>query len=373
MAIEITVDTPVLKGEKGDKGDTGSFDYGHLEDIVIKHLNGRFSDVGAELALKVDIDNDKDLVDKDIITSLAGLEGWVGNNIIITKEDGKQETKEKNLVNVLDTKVDDDKLNIKFEVLETELKNQLNRDLELSKSGDMRRSVYDPDGDDIVDIAKQADNADTVNNLTVETAVPENAIFTDTTYNEASISEAGLMSSYDKMKLDGVARGATRVEVVDSLESTETGKALSSNQGKVLNDDLQTIKSRLSPLETNQKIIWSGGMFMNANQEILLPETISEQKNGVVLTFSVYYNNTVANWGYQNFFIPKVSYEGKNWNGTGFSFLLLGKSDFNGVGSKYLYIHDGKITGGDTNTKTGTASGITYQNNYFVLRAVTGV
>ena len=221
MAIEITVDTPILKGEKGDKGDTGSFSYGKLEDIVKEHLNDRFSDVDADLALKVDIDNDKDLVDKDIITSLSGLEGWVGENITVTGESGKPETKKKNLVNVLDTKIDDTDLNTKFEVLETSLRNSFDERLEAVEGADMRTSVYDPDGDGFIDIAKQADNADTVNNLTVETAVPENAVFTDTTYNEASITEAGLMSSTDKMKLDGVAKGATRVEVLDVLDSTE--------------------------------------------------------------------------------------------------------------------------------------------------------
>ena len=272
MAIEITVDTPVLKGEKGDKGDTGSFDYGHLEDIVIEHLDGRFSDVDADLALKVDIDNDKDLVDKDIITSLAGLEGWIGNTVIITNEKGEKETKEKNLVNVLETKVDDDKLNIKFEVLETELKNKLDGELELSKSGDMRRSVYDPDGDDIVDIAKQADNADTVNNLTVETAVPENAVFTDTTYDLVSNDENGLMSSADKIKLDGIARGATRVDVVDSLESTETGKALSANQGNV-------IGTRLNLLEDKSSVkLFEGAVAPNENETVTLNESMNNYK-----------------------------------------------------------------------------------------------
>ena len=51
-------------------------------------------------------------------------------------------------------------------------------------------------------------NADKVNNLTVETAVPANAVFTDTTYENATTSTAGLMSTTDKAKLDGVESGA---------------------------------------------------------------------------------------------------------------------------------------------------------------------
>lgn len=44
---------------------------------------------------------------------------------------------------------------------------------------------------------------------TVEKSVPANAVFTDTTYSDATQSAAGLMSAADKQKLDGVATGAT--------------------------------------------------------------------------------------------------------------------------------------------------------------------
>lgn len=57
--------------------------------------------------------------------------------------------------------------------------------------------------------AENADNANTVNNLTVKTAVPENAKFTDTTYSDATQTVHGLMSTTDKKKLDGIATGAT--------------------------------------------------------------------------------------------------------------------------------------------------------------------
>lgn len=45
-------------------------------------------------------------------------------------------------------------------------------------------------------------NADTVGGHTVEKDVPANAIFTDTTYQEATASTSGLMSATDKGKLD---------------------------------------------------------------------------------------------------------------------------------------------------------------------------
>ena len=110
--------------------------------------------------------------------------------------------------------------------------------------------------------AATAGNASTVNNLTVKTAVPENAVFTDTTYSNmtgatssaagtaglvpapaagkqssflrgdgtwvvptnttysnATTSTAGLMSATDKSKLDGIATGANKT-IVDSLMSS---------------------------------------------------------------------------------------------------------------------------------------------------------
>lgn len=59
-----------------------------------------------------------------------------------------------------------------------------------------------------VPYATNAGNAATVNNKTVETSVPANAVFTDTTYENATTTAAGLMSSDDKTKLNGIATGA---------------------------------------------------------------------------------------------------------------------------------------------------------------------
>lgn len=43
---------------------------------------------------------------------------------------------------------------------------------------------------------------------TLEKSVPSNAVFTDTTYSDATTSAAGLMSAADKTKLNGIAAGA---------------------------------------------------------------------------------------------------------------------------------------------------------------------
>ena len=51
-------------------------------------------------------------------------------------------------------------------------------------AGDMLTSLYDSNGDGTVN---SADNATTVNNLTVETAVPLGAVFTDTVYDNSDV------------------------------------------------------------------------------------------------------------------------------------------------------------------------------------------
>ena len=248
--IILTVDTPVLKGEKGDKGETGVFDYTHLEDIVDEHLNDRFQGVESKLDLKVDKFDGKSIVDDKVIETFDGLEKWSDNPFITKDENGEDVKEPRTIVKMFDTKIDSQDLDTKVEEAKGELQTYIDENLEASKSGDMLRSVYDKDRDGVVDLAKQADNASTVNGKTVETSVPENAIFTDTTYGEAAADKAGLMSISDKVKLNGIASGATRVEVVDALDSTDISKALSANQGKALSETAHELNTSLVNINT---------------------------------------------------------------------------------------------------------------------------
>ena len=99
-------------------------------------------------------------------------------------------------------------------------------------------------GIDGADYAKKTDipttlpanggNADTVNNHTVESNVPADAVFTDTTYESVTQTEDGLMSAADKAKLDGVEIGATKTLIDIELSSTSTNPV----QNKVVTDAL---------------------------------------------------------------------------------------------------------------------------------------
>lgn len=67
-----------------------------------------------------------------------------------------------------------------------------------------------------------ANGAATPISHSINSDVPANAKFTDTTYSNATQSVHGLMTAADKKKLDGIAAGATKVAVDSALSATST-------------------------------------------------------------------------------------------------------------------------------------------------------
>lgn len=108
---------------------------------------------------------------------------------------------------------------------------------------------------------------------------------------------------------------------------------------------------------------------MTSGHTATLSETVSKQRNGIVLVFSTYNSDDDMNYNWQSFFVSKVLIS-KTTSGHTFT---LNRGKFTYIGTKYLYIYDAKITGHDDNNLTGSANGITYANNKFVLRYVIGV
>lgn len=124
-------------------------------------------------------------------------------------------------------------------------------------------------------------NSSTVNGHTVNSNVPANAKFTDTTYAIATTSANGLMSKDMVTKLNGIASGATAVTsttvsnwgfkktdtntwrgVQNNLTSTATDQSLSAYQGKVLKDLVDTkttfICSSTTPTSPASNAVWIG-------------------------------------------------------------------------------------------------------------------
>lgn len=118
-------------------------------------------------------------------------------------------------------------------------------------------------------------------------------------------------------------------------------------------------------------ILWSGGLYMSASQSAQLSEPISRQPNGIVLVFSRYSASTVQDYHFNSFFVHKALVAAQP--GVGHQFMMSTDGSWSVLASKYVYINDTNISGNANNEKTGTANGITYANNGFVLRYVIGV
>lgn len=123
------------------------------------------------------------------------------------------------------------------------------------------------------------------------------------------------------------------------------------------------------------KILWGAnlttgtGMYMTEGHTINLSEPVSSQRSGIVLVFCAYNGTDDTNYGYQSFFVPKQLVALTTSAHT----FTLSRGKFSYTGTKYLYINDSSISGHVDNSATGTANGITYANNKFVLRYVIGV
>lgn len=118
------------------------------------------------------------------------------------------------------------------------------------------------------------------------------------------------------------------------------------------------------------QVLWTGGYLMTASHKANLSQRVSAQASGIVLVFSAYSNGQVQDYNWVTHYVPKWMVSAHSGAGVCVFCCTVG---FGRVGCKYLYISDSQISGQADNASTGTASGITYNNGYWVLRAVIGV
>ena len=118
------------------------------------------------------------------------------------------------------------------------------------------------------------------------------------------------------------------------------------------------------------KILWTGGYYMTNTHIITFSEAASKQPSGIVLVWSEYVDGEAKNQTWTSNFVPKTLIA--SHSGTGHCFWM---STSNGayIATKYVYIRDDGITGHANNGITITNSGVTLNNNRFVLRYVIGV
>lgn len=145
------------------------------------------------------------------------------------------------------------------------------------------------------------------------------------------------------------------------------------NVEKEIQDLKRVVWGNMDNNDAGNKILWTGAYLMTENQAVNLPELISEQAHGIVLLFSGYTqeDSAVQNYQWHSFFVPKAQVE--LHAGAGMTFVLSG-AGFSPMATKYIYIHDDKLTGFVSNDDAGTSSyGASYANHRYVLRHVIGV
>ena len=121
----------------------------------------------------------------------------------------------------------------------------------------------------------------------------------------------------------------------------------------------------------NQRVLWEGSYYMTAGHDIKLTDKISNMEKGITLVFSSYdaANKKPVDANFHFFDIPKRFVQDHAGRGVD---IFLTNPGFTAIGHKYLYIHDDHITGHANNGETGSGSGVTYNNKYYVLRYVLG-
>lgn len=143
-------------------------------------------------------------------------------------------------------------------------------------SGDMLKATYDTNDNGIVD------NAEKVNNHTVLTDVPANAVFTDTTYtagSNVSISSGNVISATDTTYTAGTGIDITNGVISNTQTSAEWGNITGtlSNQtdlNTALSGKQETLVSGTNIKTINStSLLGSGDITIQASPEIAIQTT----------------------------------------------------------------------------------------------------
>ena len=171
---------------------------------------------------------------------------------------------------------------------------------DISTGGDdnvMLKSVYDTNDNGIVD------DSEKVNGLTVETAVPANAVFTDTTYTDAEIktkyennADTNAFSDTEKSKLAGIDTSLYEEKankgVVDGYAELDSNGKVPTSQLPSYVDSVQeydTFSDLPSSgehniiyvtLDDNKTYRWSGSQYVEISASLALGETSSTAYRG---------------------------------------------------------------------------------------------
>lgn len=160
-----------------------------------------------------------------------------------------------------------------------------------------------------------ADGVPVATAYTLGKSVPSNAIFTDTTYSEATTTSSGLMSAADKVKLDGLSENVEPcfvvqsevpedtsvvwIDIDDNSSDNENGLCLSDVERELVVQDVLAAMGMpvLGKVDNNNNIILSGNLedgvytlkYEHTNGILTTIGTLNHETNGE--TDTVVYTN----------------------------------------------------------------------------------
>ena len=186
--------------------------------------------------------------------------------------------------------------------------------------------------------------------LAVGDSTFDNIAANPTLYMFATYNSSGLVASADNVNLIGHEQIQVEADECVLRFSNGTSNTWSTAAGTVL---------------------WSNsGWAMAANVTLTLSRNMSTCPTGIVLHWQAYANGETKDYDHVYTFIPKQHAVVSAGAGV---VCQLASNSFAYVGTKYVYVGNSTITGHANNTATGTANGITYANNHWVLTQVIAV
>ena len=178
--------------------------------------------------------------------------------------------------------------------------------------------------------------------------------------------KAALELYYDKTKdIAGISlttKGGSTYS--DLYESMGTGMYVNNNHIQIVSNDVECIFGKNNILWNCNNVAY----WMTNAHKFTLNQPISEQLTGAVFVWSAYdeNNNTMHNWGWHMFFVPKQHVIWSDGSGVFMANAYTGMR-------KYIYAHNTYIQGNDDNKATGSSNGIPLNTRAYVLRYVVGV
>lgn len=192
--------------------------------------------------------------------------------------------------------------------------------------------------------------------------VDPNGISLDTMNGDKKVSVSMRIGTASNFEGDGKEYKA--FTIAHNIPDTSF-ESLTFSNGKIITHTGVDITKRSSTLWAG-----TGAWYMGSNHTIDLNDSVKKQRSGIVLVWQAFedgeYQSNIATQ-----FVPKNLI---NALGSAPCSTFMATGGLGKIGTKIVYVSDTKITGTESNDNgTETGSGVTYCNNYWVLRYVIGV